>query len=83
LPSSFAGHFKKLFYVPEGNHIFGTTNNRSIVIWKYNSAASISTLKGHSDIIETLTYSMYNKFINKSIKKNIINNNKKYIYIYY
>ncbi|KAG4091430.1 WD40 repeat-like protein [Neocallimastix lanati (nom. inval.)] len=56
LPSSFAGHFKKLFYVPEGNHIFGTTNNRSIVIWKYNSAASISTLKGHSDIIETLTY---------------------------
>jgi len=54
---SFIGHIRKLFYVPEGNHIFGTTNNRSILIWKYNSAASSSTLKGHSDIIETLTFS--------------------------
>ncbi|ORX42833.1 WD40 repeat-like protein [Piromyces finnis] len=52
----FIGHIKKLFYVPEGNQIFGTTNNRSIIIWKYNPAASSSTLKGHSDIIETLTF---------------------------
>ncbi|KAI9348234.1 quinon protein alcohol dehydrogenase-like superfamily [Obelidium mucronatum] len=44
--------FKQLLFV------IGITNRKSIVVWKYNPAASITVLTGHSDAVECLTFTM-------------------------
>ncbi|KAJ3330631.1 DExD/H-box ATP-dependent RNA helicase dhh1 [Blyttiomyces sp. JEL0837] len=48
--------FKQLLYVPEMNEVIGTTNRRSVTIWKYNPAASVTVLPGHTDVVECLTF---------------------------
>ncbi|KAJ3240215.1 hypothetical protein HDU81_004352 [Chytriomyces hyalinus] len=50
--------FKQITFVPELNEVVGVTNRRAIVVWKYNPAASITVLSGHSDSIECLTFTM-------------------------
>ncbi|KAI8611101.1 WD40-repeat-containing domain protein [Chytriomyces sp. MP71] len=53
-----ATSFKQISFVPELNEVIGITNRRSIVVWKYNPAASITVLSGHSDAVECLTFTM-------------------------
>jgi WD40 repeat protein len=50
--------FKSLLYVPETNQIIGVTNRKAVVIWKYNQNAAITVLNGHTDSVQSLTFSM-------------------------
>ncbi|KAJ3086653.1 hypothetical protein HK100_008637, partial [Physocladia obscura] len=50
--------FKQISFVPELNEVIGITNRRGLIIWKYNPAASITVLTGHSDAVECLTFTM-------------------------
>jgi WD40 repeat protein len=50
--------FKSLLYVPETNQIIGVTNRKSIVVWKYNQNAAITILNGHTDSVQSLTFSI-------------------------
>ncbi|KAJ3011791.1 UNVERIFIED_CONTAM: hypothetical protein HDU68_001525 [Siphonaria sp. JEL0065] len=50
--------FKNLLFVQELNEVIGITNRKSVVVWKYNPAASITVLSGHTDAVECLTFTM-------------------------
>jgi WD40 repeat protein len=43
--------------IPETNEMIAATSTREIIIWKYNHAGPITTLRGHSQSVECLTYS--------------------------
>jgi WD40 repeat protein len=45
---------KHLLFVPEVNEVLGVTNRKAITVWKYNPQAAITTLTGHSDLVECL-----------------------------
>eukprot|EP01135_Chromosphaera_perkinsii_P010375 Nk52_evm47s2118 gene=Nk52_evmTU47s2118 len=48
--------FKKLTYIPEVNEVIGTTSRKHLYVWKYNPFAPVTTLHGHDDVVECLTY---------------------------
>ncbi|ORY40968.1 WD40 repeat-like protein [Rhizoclosmatium globosum] len=53
-----ASTFKQLLFVQELNEVIGITNRRSIIVWKYNPAASITVLSGMTDAVECLTFTL-------------------------
>ncbi|KAI9091859.1 WD40-repeat-containing domain protein [Phlyctochytrium arcticum] len=48
--------FKQLLFVPEVNEVLASTNRKSIVVWKFNPSAALTVLPGHTDVVESLTF---------------------------
>lgn len=49
---------KHLMYIPELNEVVVITNRKGIARWRFNLSANVSTLHGHSDVVEALAFSM-------------------------
>ena len=41
----------------ETKEVFAVTNRRSLIIWRFNDTASVTTLSRHTDVVESLTFS--------------------------
>ncbi|KAI8810660.1 WD40-repeat-containing domain protein [Cladochytrium replicatum] len=48
--------FRQLVFVPDANEVLGITNRRSVAIWRFNPTAPLTVLTGHTDVVETLTF---------------------------
>ena len=49
--------FNQLAYLPEASEVFGISNRRQIVRWKYNPSAALVNLQGHKGPAETIAVS--------------------------
>jgi WD40 repeat protein len=47
---------KSLQYITETSEVIGISSRKSLVVWRYNSAAPITVLPGHGDIVECLSF---------------------------